>query len=348
MDRYIIDQNETLLNALGMLNRLPGDEMTLFVVDSDRHVIGTLTDGDIRRALLAGSSTASPVSEVTHRSFKSLRQGDIDIRLMRQCREKGIVMLPVLDSEGRLTKIINLNKTRTILPVSAILMAGGKGERLRPLTLETPKPLLEIDGKAIIDYNIEAIAACGVTDITVCTRYLSEKIFRHFEKPVGGVTVKCVIEDKPLGTIGAASLVDHKAGGTTLVMNSDLITSISFEDMYTRHADDRADITVAVIPYQVSVPYAILTTDGPQVTGIEEKPSYSYYANAGIYMISNELLDNLKKDVHIDATDFIQQAIAAGKRVVFFPINGTWIDVGSPVDFRQAAEIMRHHRNMSK
>lgn len=348
MDKYLIDQNASLLTALQMLNQLPGDEMTLFVYDDNKRIIGTLTDGDIRRALLAGLSTDSQVAKVTHRAFKSLKDGNIDIMMLRQCRDKGIVMLPVIDGDGHLRSIVNLNHIQTILPVSAILMAGGKGERLRPLTLDTPKPLLEIDGKAIIDYNIDLLLACGIDDITVCTRYLSEKIFDHFAAPINGVKVKCVKEDKVLGTIGAASLVAHKPDGTTLIMNSDLITSVSFEDMYIRHLSEEADITVAVIPYQVSVPYAILTTEGAKVTGIEEKPAYSYYANAGIYMISNNLLNTLNHDERIDATDFIEQAINNGKKVVFFPINGTWIDVGSPVDFRQAAEIMRHHRNMSK
>lgn len=348
MDKYLIDQHASLLTALQMLNQLPGDEMTLFVYDDKKHITGTLTDGDIRRALLAGLSTDSPVAKATHHAFKFLRDGDIDIMMLRECRDKGIVMLPVLDIEGHLKSIVNLNRMQTILPVSAILMAGGKGERLRPLTLDTPKPLLKIDGKAIIDYNIDSLIACGINDITVCTRYLSEKIFDHFAVPVNGVKVKCVREDKALGTIGAASLVDHKPKGTTLIMNSDLITSISFEDMYIRHLCEIADITVAVIPYQVSVPFAILTTDGAKVTGIDEKPAYSYYANAGIYMISNSLLNTLNHNERIDATDFIEQAINNGRKVVFFPINGTWIDVGSPVDFRQAAEIMRHHRNMSK
>ncbi|MDE5554733.1 MAG: NTP transferase domain-containing protein, partial [Muribaculaceae bacterium] len=306
-----------------------------------------VTDGDIRRALLAGLTTDCEVANVTHRSFKWLNDGQTDITLLRECREKGIKVIPVLDSEKRLVDIINLSERRTILPISAILMAGGKGERLRPLTNDTPKPLLEIDGKAIIDYNIEALSACGITDITVCTRYLSEKIYKHFAEPVAGVQVKCVREETPLGTIGAASLVSRPDCGDSLVMNSDLLTSISFEDLYLRHKGEEADITVAVIPYQVSVPYAILTTDGCQVTGIEEKPSYSYYANAGIYLISNRLLNKLIPDTHIDATDFIQQAVADGRKVIFFPVNGTWIDVGSPVDFRQATEIMRHHRNMS-
>ncbi len=345
--QHIISHRAQLIDALDRLNNLPGSDMTLFVEDDNGHITGTLTDGDIRRALLRGLRTDSKVADATYRDFKWIRQGDVDLDLLRQCRQRGITVLPVLDGEGCLVDIINLNTTRTILPVSAILMAGGKGERLRPLTLDTPKPLLEIDGKAIIDYNVEALAACGIKDINVCTRYLSEKIHDHFRQPVGGVMVNCVCETKPLGTIGAASLIDLPSEGSTIVMNSDLLTSLSFEDLYMRHVSESADITVAVIPYQVSVPYAILTTDGSRVTGIEEKPAYSYYANAGIYLITNRLLNNLNKDERIDATDFIQNAIADGHKVVFFPVNGTWIDVGSPVDFSHAREIMRHHRNMS-
>ena len=227
-------------------------------------------------------------------------------------------------------------------------MAGGKGERLRPLTLNTPKPLLEIGGKAIIDYNIEALSSVGINDITVTTRYLAEQIHKHFATPIAGVKVKCVTETQPLGTIGAASLVPRDKEGNTLVMNSDLLTTISFEEMYMRHIEEQADVTIAAIPYVVSVPYAILTTDGVTVNGIEEKPSYSYYANAGIYIFSNKLLDTVPSDSRTDATDLIEQAIDKGLKVVYYPINGTWIDVGSPNDFKQAQDLMRHHNDLIK
>lgn len=345
---HIIDGKASLIEALGMINSLPGNAMTLFVKDDEDRIVATLTDGDIRRALLAGNSLDCRVGDIAHRDFKWLHEGDTDFALLKECRHIGVNALPVLDSEMRLTDIINLNATRTILPVSAILMAGGKGERLRPMTLDTPKPLLKIDGKAIIDYNVEALAACGIKDITVCTRYLAEKIFEHFEKPVAGVKVKCVREEQPLGTLGGASLVRRPSDQeATVVMNSDLLTSISFEDLYMHHVSEHADVTVAVIPYQVSVPYAIMTTEGNRVTGIEEKPAFSYYANAGIYMIANRLLDRLEPGAHIDATDFIQREVDNGGKVTFYPVNGTWIDVGSPVDFRQAEDIMRHYRSMS-
>lgn len=348
MNRHIINDKTSLLDALRQLNSLSGEEMTLLAVNDNGTMTGTITDGDIRRKLIAGITLQSPVSEAMNRGFKYLQVEEIDVAHMRQCRQKGITLLPLLDSDGKIKHIYDLTATRTVLPISAILMAGGKGERLRPLTNSTPKPLLEIDGKAIIDYNIEALASVGINDITVTTRYLAHQIHEHFSKPIAGIQVKCVEETIPLGTIGAASMIPRKKSGATLVMNSDLLTTISFEDMYLRHIEENADITIAAIPYVVSVPYAILATNGSQVNAIEEKPSYSYYANAGIYIISNALLDTLPANERTDATDFVEQAISSGKRVIYFPINGTWIDVGSPTDFKQAQDLMRHHHDLTK
>lgn len=345
---HLINGDATILQALEKLNSLSGGIMTLFVVDSDNRLAGTLTDGDIRRALLRGLALDSRAIDAARRDFKALRPDDTNqVATLAAWRDLGITLVPSLDSDGRIIEIIDLRATRTRLPVSAILMAGGKGERLRPLTLTTPKPLLQIEGKAIIDYNIEALAAVGVTDITVTTRYLAEQIEEHFATPVAGVSVKCVKEDMPLGTIGAATLVPLPAHGATIVMNSDLLTTVSFEELYLKHMSSGADITIAVVPYQVAVPFAILTLDGDRVTGLAEKPSYSYYANAGIYMFNNRVLHTLVPDTRTDATDLIERTIAAGGHVAYYPIKGTWIDVGSPTDFRQAAELIRHHNNLS-
>ncbi len=348
MDRHIINDNSTLLDALRQLNSLSGEVMTLLAINNNGVMTGTITDGDIRRNLLNGVTLTSPVSDAMNRRFKYLQGDVVDVVHMRQCRLKGITLLPHLDNQGRIKQVYDLTVTRSVLPISAILMAGGKGERLRPLTTTTPKPLLKIDGKAIIDYNVEALAAVGIDDITVTTRYLSDQIHDHFAIPVAGVNVKCVEETIPMGTVGAASLVKRGKGNATIIMNSDLLTTISFEDMYLKHIEENADITIAAIPYSVSVPYAILATDGAQVTAIEEKPSYSYYANAGIYIISNELLDTLSTEERTDATDLVERAINSGRRVIYFPINGTWIDVGSPTDFKQAQDLMRHHHDLTK
>ncbi|MBD5308760.1 MAG: NTP transferase domain-containing protein [Bacteroides sp.] len=341
MNRHLISAGSTVLSALEMLNDLSGQVMTLFVIDSDGRMTGTLTDGDIRRGLLAGALLSDPVDKVMLRSFRSLSADGIDLRRLKQLRQQGIRLIPVLDTDGRPVDIIDTSVTPTRLPVSAILMAGGKGERLRPLTLDTPKPLLAIGGKAIIDYNIDAIRRAGITRTRVAVNYLAEKIEAHF----AGTGIECVRETSPLGTLGAASLMDHQPGGDTLVMNADLLTSLSLEDMYLTHRDSANDITIAAIPYNVAVPYAILTTDSDgRVTELQEKPSYSYYANAGIYLISNRLLSGMPRGERMDATDLIEQVIAAGGRVGYFPVSGIWIDIGSPVDFAHARELMRQHR----
>lgn len=347
MQQHLIPEDAPLIEAIAMLNSLSGGVMTVFAIDDQRRVIGSLTDGDVRRALLAGVSVNDPVSVAANRHFKALRGEEIDLHELRRYRKAGLKLIPALDGSGRITDIFDMTHTSTRLPLTAILMAGGKGERLRPLTLTTPKPLLKIGNRPIIDYNIAALARVGITDIHVTVNYMADKLEAHFAEPVEGVRVKCVREDRPLGTIGSAALVPLAPDGNTLVMNSDLLTTVSFEDMYLHHRDTGADITIAAVPYNVSVPYAILTTDGNRVTHLAEKPSYAYYANAGIYIIANRLLRELPAGERTDATDLIERAIAGGLRVSYFPISGTWIDIGSPVDFAHAQELIRHHLDTS-
>lgn len=318
--------------------------MTLIVVDDAGSVRGTVTDGDIRRGLIAGHDTSAPVELIMNTRFTALHpaQGPKEIAA---ARERGMKLLPEVDADGRLVSVIDFSRQHTRLPLQAVLMAGGKGERLRPMTLTTPKPLLKIGGRPIIEYNIANLARAGVTDVTVTTRYMADKIKAHFSEPCCGLNVKTIEEDRPLGTLGAVSLVPHKPGAHTLVMNSDLLTDLSLEEMYLSHIERGADVTVAAIPYTVSVPYAIMVT-GPDntVKHLEEKPTYSYFANAGIYIFSNDLLDTLTPGEAIDAPDLVERAIAEGRKVTYHPIAGTWIDIGTPADFSHAEELMKFHR----
>lgn len=350
---YIIAANAPISAALDKLNKLSGGAMTLFVQDTHNRIIGSLTDGDIRRALLSGITVNNSVTQAMNSAFKAVNtHGDTPhhvVQKLRLLRQSGIVLVPDIDDDGTLSDIIDLHKTSSRLPLNAILMAGGIGERLRPLTLDTPKPLLKIEHKAIIDYNVEALANAGITNISVIARYLAEQLYNHFANPVAGVNVKCFTEDIPLGTIGGASLAldSQSPNNHTLVMNSDLLTTVSFEDMYLRHIAEDADISIAVLPYTLSVPYAILATDQhARVTAIHEKPTYSYFANAGIYILKNKILQALTPNQRIDATDMVQNVIDAGGKVICHPINGTWIDIGSPDEFRRAQEMMRHHHNL--
>lgn len=337
---HIISAQATLYDALCRLNSLSGEVLTLIATDGSGRVAGTLTDGDIRRALIAGLATSDPVSKAMHRDFRSLDAASPDLEKLREYRRQGITLIPMLRADGTLHRLIDVRRTSTILPLRAVLMAGGKGERLRPLTLSTPKPLLQVGGKPIIDYNVEALAGVGVDDITVITNYLADQVEAHFSSPVAGVQVKCVREPQFLGTIGAASLLRYSPGAHTLVMNSDLLTDISLEDLYLHHLRQDAAVTMAAVPYTVSVPYAIMETDGSRVTGLSEKPTYTRFANAGIYIFANDLLASLPKDTRTDAPDLILQAIEAGRKVSYFPIDGTWIDIGSPADFDHACRLM--------
>lgn len=345
---HTISQTDTILHALARLNNLSGGAMTLFVTDDDGRLRGSLTDGDVRRALLRGIETTAPVIKAANLSPRALMVDNIDPETLRHTRKKGITIVPVVNAEGQICDIINLSITPTRLPLQAVVMAGGKGERLRPLTLTTPKPLLKIEGKAIIDYNIEAMAQCGITDITVTVNYLAEKLEEHFANEICGVKVKTVRETMPMGTIGAVALANLAPEGNTLVMNSDLLTTISFEEMYLKHRDTGADVTIAVTPYQISVPFAILDIEGDEVVGIREKPLYSHFANAGIYIFSNRLLKTLKHGRRTDATDLIQQAIDSGNKVSYYPINGSWLDIGTPADYAQARSLMHHHNNFMR
>lgn len=339
--KHIISQDASLIEAIERINGLSGQSMVLFAVDDKQRMTGTLTDGDVRRFLIAKRSLDVTVREIMHRNFRRFEQGKISVEKVREVRRQGITLVPCLDSECRIVEVYDFTACHSILPLDAIMMAGGRGERLRPLTLTTPKPLLKIGDKCIIDYNVEALARNGVRNIAVTTNYLAEQLNEHFSRPVGGVDVRCVCEPRKLGTIGAAKLVDGLSHDNVLIMNSDLFTTISYEDMFLQHIEEQADMTIAAIPYMVSVPLAIFRSEGNRILGLEEKPTYNYYANAGIYIVRRALLERIPDDTVFDATDLIEMLVADGCKVIYHPINGTWLDVGSPDDFRHAQELVK-------
>ncbi|MGM9804089.1 MAG: sugar phosphate nucleotidyltransferase, partial [Muribaculaceae bacterium] len=310
-------------------------------------ITGTLTDGDIRRSLIAGHQLSDEVRHVMHHPCVAFRGPEVKVTDVKELRSKRITLVPHINEQGKIVNIYNLNQLRSLLPIDAVLMAGGKGERLRPLTLDTPKPLLKIGDRCIIDYNVAALARNGVNHITVTTNYLAEKIEEHFAQPVAGVQVQCVKEPYRMGTIGSLTLIKEFHNNTILLMNSDLLTSICFEDFYLAHINDDADMTVASVPYMVSVPYGIFVLQGNQVLDVEEKPTYNYYANAGIYLIKRKWLDIIPRGEYFDATHFMDAMIKQGGRVTHFPIEGTWIDIGSPNDYRHAQELMKHRSSLA-
>ena len=252
-------------------------------------------------------------------------------------------LLPVLDSEQKIQRVIDFGKVKTILPVDAVLMAGGRGERLRPLTDSTPKPLLKIGAKPIIEHNIDRLMENGIQHYYITIRYLGEQIEAFFGNGFSkNISIQYVKEDNPLGTMGSVSLIKDFKHQHILVMNSDLFTNIDFEDFYQEFIDEDADMAVATVPYVVDVPYAVLNLTENQITSFKEKPTFTYYSNAGIYLIKRELLNNVPVEKNYNATDFIQALIDAGKKVVRYPIVGYWIDIGKPEDYQKVLEISKH------
>ena len=335
INRHIISQEATLREAFSKLNLLSGDNMTLFAVDADRVLVGSLTDGDLRRAITSGRELDSRVADCCRRDCMTAGTGDERYAKVSEARRRGVSLLPIIDN-GRLTGLLDLRHIKTVLPIDAVLMAGGRGERLRPLTLTTPKPLLKVGEKAIIDHNVDELMACGVDNIYVTVNYLKEQIIRHFADARYAGRVRCIEEPKRLGTMGSLALCPGLRHDTVLVMNSDLLTSLSFEKMWLRHIENGNALTMAAVPYTVSVPFAIVEADGLSIKGLTEKPIYNYFANAGVYMMRRDIAEAIPEDEYLDAPDLVTQLIEKGEKVEYFPIDGRWIDIGSPDDYRQA------------
>lgn len=343
MNNHIINKDRTLLEALKRINSLHPNPLVLFIVDAKNRMVGTLTDGDSRRALISGASVNDKAEKIMHRNFNYMRIDDIcNVQEIRRQRNMQMKLVPILDDQMHIVDIINLEKFKTRLPVDAVMMAGGKGERLRPLTEKTPKPLLPVGDKAIIDHNVDRLISYGVEHISVTVNYLKEQIEDHYQSPRNGVKIQTVREPEFLGTIGSIRYVPKFHNDTVLLMNSDVFTNIDYEDFFLHFQEHDAEMSVAAIPYNVSIPYGILELDGRNIQGLLEKPKYTYYANAGIYLIKRRALDEIPDETFFNATDLVEKLIGDGKRVIRYPLNGTWIDIGNPQEYQKAQDLVKH------
>ncbi len=340
---HIISQSLPIIDAIRRINEINDEPLVLFAVDENYIMRGTLTDGDVRRALIKGISVNAPIADAMHCNFNFLRidvnDGVEDIHKQRELRMR---LVPVLDDNNRICEIINLERYRTKLPIDAVLMAGGKGERLRPLTEKTPKPLIKVGDKCIIDYNIDRLLTYGVSHISVTVNYLKAQIEEHFREKRQGVKIATVCEPEYLGTIGSVKFVEEFYNDTVLVMNSDLFTNIDYEDFYLHFQQHDADMSVAAVPYIVKIPYGIFNLNGREIKGVVEKPTYNYYANAGIYLIKKDCLDLIPENEFFNATDFMDKLIVSRHKVIRYPISGFWIDIGQHEELARAKEMIKH------
>lgn len=349
-NNLLIHKDQTILDALQKLNSIlyVGEHISrliLFVVDEKNSVLGSITDGDIRRSLIAKADLSFPVGNICNKNF-IFEYSTTGFRNLNSYRKKDIKILPILDNKKRLIKIIDLDKTRAILPMECMIMAGGRGKRLSPLTDTTPKPLLPLNGKPIIEYNIDRLISYGIEKFYISVKYLGEQIQAYLGNgSQKGVSIEYIWEKKPLGTAGALSLVESFSTDHILLMNSDLFTNVDFEDLYLDLISQEADMAVASTEYKVDVPYAVFETDNHKVKTFREKPSYSYHSNAGIYVLRKDLIKSIPKGQFYDITDLMEDLVEKGGTLIHNPIIGYWIDIGSPSDYKQAQEFVKHIGN---
>lgn len=324
------------------LNEVP-ETQTLFIVDDKNSLIGTITDGDIRRGFIKGNELSDNVQKFMSTRFHSVTS-EFSVHDFKNIRQKGIQLLPVINSRGQITKVYNLNKQKSMLPVECMIMAGGRGERLRPLTDSTPKPLLKLGDKPIIEHNIDRLITYGVEKFYISVKYLGQQIVDYLGNGSGkGISIEYVWEEEPLGTAGALSLLKNIETKHVILMNSDLFTNIDFEDLYLKTLMDDAELGVATIPYTTKIPYGIFTTNGSHdVTGIKEKPVYTNYANAGIYVIKSSIINSIPKNRFFHVTHLMESLLENQQKIIHNPIIGYWVDIGQHQDYINAREIVKH------
>jgi dTDP-glucose pyrophosphorylase len=328
--------------ALTLLNKLSQDSI-LFVVDNNNRLIGSLTDGDVRRGLLNNFTIENKIDEIIQTNPRFIRKGDYDIQKIIALRENHFRIIPVIDDQNVVVNIINFREIKSYLPIDAVIMAGGRGQRLQPLTDTTPKPLLKVGDKVIMEHNLDRMTMFGIDDYWISVKYLGEQIEQHFgEGKEKNIKIEYVWENESLGTIGAVSQIVNFKHDYVLVTNSDLLTNIDYEQFFLEFMKQEADLSVLTIPYQVSIPYAVLETEDGKVKSFKEKPTYTYYSNGGIYLMKREMVRFIPKDKFFNATDLIEDLIQRNYKIISFPFSGYWLDIGKHDDFLKAQSDIKH------
>lgn len=341
---YIIGNTATIKDALKQLDRLGLVNGVLFITDENGCLLGSITDGDIRRGLLKDVNVDDVIVRAGHFPCKYLHTFDPSTRQVKELKEKNIRFIPVVDETMNIKGVLDLDHLKKMIPVEAILMAGGKGQRLMPLTEDTPKPLLKVGTKPIIEHNIDRLIGYGVENIYLSINYLGQKIRNYFgDGAEKGVNISYIEEDFPMGTIGSVMRVAQYNQEHLLIMNSDILTNIDFHEFYNDFIEQGADMSVAAISYHVDIPYAVMETNNQnRITSLKEKPRYTYYSNAGIYLIKRDMLSHVPRDTFFNVTDLIEDLIAKDKKLITFPILGYWLDIGRMDDFKKAQEDIKH------
>lgn len=340
---FCVSLDSSLRQAIAYIDK--NKRGIVLVTNTKGHLLGTITDGDIRRTLLAGLSLDVTVGELLANKVGSpyvqpvtAPLGTEPAKLLSLMQERTVRQIPLLDLEQRVVSLVTIEELlpEPTLPLQGVIMAGGFGMRLRPLTETLPKPMLPVGGRPLIEHIVEQLRQSGIHRVNITTNYLADKIIEHFgDGHDFGVEVDYVDEGRPLGTAGALSLMETPQH-PLLVINGDILTQVDFRAMLTYHYEYQAMLTVGVRKYELNVPYGVVETKDAYVSGLAEKPSFSFFVNAGIYLLEPAAHQYIPNGQHFNMTDLIQRLIDENQAVVSFPIHEYWLDIGQHDDYARA------------
>ncbi|GIX15980.1 MAG: alcohol dehydrogenase [Rhodothalassiaceae bacterium] len=335
--KLVIGPEATLEETMAAIDR--GAERIALVADAEDRLLGVVTDGDLRRALLRHLPLTTPVAEVMTRSPVTAplnASRDERRRIMDGAR---LYQLPILDDGGR---IVGMDTLRDLLAAPerdnlVVLMAGGLGTRLGPLTRTAPKPLLKVGPKPLLETILTTIAAAGFRRFRISVNYRAEMIMEHFgDGSRFGVEIRYLKEDRRLGTAGPLGLIDEPLDKPVLVMNGDILTKVNFEALVAFHEERGGKATMCVREYGYQVPFGTVTVEDDRAVEIAEKPVQQFFINAGIYVLEPEVVARVPKNQYLDMPELLQQLIDEGEKLAVFPIHEYWHDIGRPEDFAKA------------
>jgi len=339
LDQITLIPSASARQALLAVDR--GAVQIALVVNANGRLVGTVTDGDIRRGLLNGSSLELPVEQFMNRQFKAIHKSENREAALRMMRDQLLLQIPVLDHQGRPVELLLLQDLLDppTLPNSVVIMAGGKGTRLRPHTEHCPKPMLPVGDKPILEILLRQCIDAGIPQFFFSVNYLKDQIIDYFKDGSSwGVNIKYLIEDQPLGTAGSLQLFSSPPTEPFVVMNGDVLTRLNPAQLLQFHHENQAKATLCVREYEISVPFGVVQTDGIELAGFQEKPNYRYLVNAGVYVIDPLLLSLLPIGKATDMPTLLLAAQQAGHLVVVCPIHEYWLDVGRPESLQQAQQ----------
>jgi|SRR5665213_986304 len=335
---YVVAEDTALIETL---RRIDEGNLQLAVVERDGKIVGTVTDGDVRRALLSGVGLDASVARVMNRNPIVAPIGISNAAALTLMRRHGIHQLPIVDGEGRVSEV-KLIDDLAVVPSDehwVVLMAGGLGSRLKPLTDETPKPLIRVGDKPILETVLTGFVKAGFGKFFISINYKADMIREYFgDGSAWGVDISYLEERDRLGTAGALSLLPERPKQPFFVMNGDLLTTVNFEQMLKYHREHRAFSTVCVREHSVTVPFGVVDFDDHRLLGIREKPTQKFFVNAGVYLLDPGVLDHLTPNASVDMPSLIETTIAGGKTSVVFPLREYWIDVGRLDDLQRASD----------